>query len=66
MDIYVNGDWKGRYTVTYGEQQDDVRLATDALMLGINTKAIPAPPLLTAVQLHDLVQGGEVKRTPAR
>ena len=48
MDIYVNGDWKGRYTVTYGEQQDDVRLADDALMLGINTKAIPAPPLLTA------------------
>ncbi|MCK6712065.1 fimbrial biogenesis outer membrane usher protein [Enterobacter cloacae] len=63
MDIYVNGDWKGRYTVTYGEQQDDVRLAwKDALMLGINTKAIPAPAITDGqVQLHDLVQGGEVK-----
>ena len=63
MDIYVNGDWKGRYTVTYGEQRDDARLAwKDAMMLGINTKAIPAPAIADGqVQLHDLVQGGEVK-----
>lgn len=27
MDIYVNGSWKGRYTVIYGEQRDDIRLA---------------------------------------
>ena len=27
MDIYVNGSWKGRYTVIYGEQRDDIRIA---------------------------------------
>ncbi|VFS15247.1 P pilus assembly protein, porin PapC [Enterobacter cancerogenus] len=66
MDIYVNGSWKGRYNVTYGEQRDDIRLAwKDAQTLGINTKSLPAPAIPQGqVQLHDLVQGGEVKTDP--
>ena len=49
MDIYVNGDWKGRYTVTYGEQQDDVRLARQTrLCWGSTPKRFRPPPLLTA------------------
>lgn len=63
MDIYVNGSWKGRYTVIYGEQRDDIRLAwKDARSLGINTTSVPAPAIAHGqVQLRDLVQGGEVK-----
>lgn len=63
MDIYVNGSWKGRYTVIYGEQRDDIRLAwKDSMTLGINTKSVPTPAIAHGqVQLRDLVQGGEVK-----
>ncbi|EOZ9572863.1 fimbria/pilus outer membrane usher protein [Enterobacter hormaechei] len=63
MDIYVNGSWKGRYTVIYGEQRDDIRIAwKDARSLGINTTSVPAPAIAHGqVQLRDLVQGGEVK-----
>lgn len=66
MDIYVNGSWKGRYSVTYGERPDDIHLAwKDAQSLGISMKAIPAPAIARGeVQLHDLVQGGEVKTDP--
>ena len=57
------GSWKGRYTVIYGEQRDDIRLAwKDARSLGINTTSVPAPAIAHGqVQLRDLVQGGEVK-----
>lgn len=63
MDIYVNGSWKGRYSVTYGEREDDIHLAwKDAETLGISMKSIPATAIPKGeVQLHDLVQGGEVK-----
>ncbi len=48
--------------MTYGEQQDDVRLSERRAYAGINTKAIPAPAITDGgMQLHDLVQGGEVK-----
>ncbi len=63
MEIYVNGSWKGRYKVIYGEQRDDIRLDwKDAQTLGINTKSIPAPAIVhDQVQLRDLVRGGNVK-----
>lgn len=63
MDIYVNGDWKGRYSVVYGNERDDIRLSwQDAQMLGINTKNVPAPAIPQGqIQLVDLVQGGRVE-----
>lgn len=62
MDIYVNNNWKGRYTVIYGEQRDDISLSwADARLLGINTKNIPASTISNGhVQLSDIVQGGSV------
>lgn len=63
MDIFVNGDWKGRYSVVYGQQHDDIRLSwKDAQLLSINTKNVPAPAIPHGqVQLIDLVQGGRVE-----
>lgn len=62
LDIYVNNNWMGRYKVIFGEQQDNVRLDwSDAQLLGINTGNIQAAVTRkNEVQLHDLVQGGEV------
>ncbi|MTD41143.1 fimbria/pilus outer membrane usher protein [Erwinia sp. CPCC 100877] len=62
MDIYVNGNWKGRYAVIFGEKRDDIRLAwKDVALLGIDTAKLAnakKPP--EQITLHDLVQGGKV------
>ncbi|MGL4429566.1 MAG: fimbria/pilus outer membrane usher protein [Silvania sp.] len=63
VDIYVNNDWKGRFSVIYGQEQDDIRLSwQDAQLLGINTQKVPAPAIPQGqVQLIDLIQGGRIE-----
>ena len=63
MDIYVNSDWKGRYSVIFGSEHNDIRLSwQDAKLLGINTQKIPAPAMPDEqIQLTALVQGGRIE-----
>lgn len=63
MDIYVNSDWKGRYTVIFGNEHNDIRLSwQDAQLLGINTQKIPAPAIpQKLIQLNALLQGGRIE-----
>lgn len=64
MDIYVNGDWQGRFTVTFGKAKDDIYLdRTSAALLGINMSQLNLVDQ-DGVQLKKLVQGGRVAVDP--
>lgn len=66
LDIYVNGDWKGRFNVNFAQQQDDIRLAwRDAALLGVRLDALPAPKDENGdITLAEVVQGGKVEVEP--
>ena len=63
LDIYVNSEWKGRYSLIFGNEHNDILLSwQDAPLLGINTQKIPEPALpKDRIQLRDLVRGGRIE-----
>lgn len=60
IDVYVNKDWKGRYSLVFGDTKKDIKIRLiDASLLGINLTALPTAQSDTdAVQIEQLVQGG--------
>ncbi|EKZ6372266.1 fimbrial biogenesis outer membrane usher protein [Klebsiella aerogenes] len=63
MDIFINGDWKGRYSIIFGNEHDDIRLkCEDVSFLGIAiTHLEKGKELQDDITLHELVQGGKVE-----
>ena len=58
MDIYVNDEWKGRYSLRFGTAKEDIHLGrSDAVLLGIRLPETAAAGGDTFT-LRALVQGG--------
>jgi outer membrane usher protein len=60
IDVYVNNNWKGRYTLVFGDVKDDIKISyDDTALLGINMRGLPATQSGTdSLQISQLVQGG--------
>lgn len=59
MDIYVNNNWRGRYSVLFGTRKNDISIKKrDAALLGIELPRM-APAQETWL-LEQIVQGGKV------
>lgn len=60
VDLYVNHDWKGRYTLLFGAERDDILIDyQDAQRLGIDLGQLPIPPEpKKLLPIAMLVQGG--------
>ncbi|WP_454878792.1 fimbria/pilus outer membrane usher protein [Serratia inhibens] len=62
FDIYVNGNWKGRFPLQLGEQPEQIAMRyEDAAVLGIDLTALPKQQKATQLlPLNALVQGGSI------
>ncbi|CAI0845754.1 fimbria/pilus outer membrane usher protein [Serratia ficaria] len=59
VDIYVNNAWKGRFTLLFGEDRDDIGIERrDAAALGIDMSALPNAAGAGYMPMRQLVQGG--------
>lgn len=60
IDIYVNDNWKGRYSLVFGELKEDIVISyNDASLLGIDLRNVPAIRSdAGSVHIDELVQGG--------
>lgn len=63
VDIYVNNNWKGRYSLNFGETRDDINISyQDAALLGIDMADLPAPEDERAMlPIASLVRGGSTE-----
>ncbi|HFD2068435.1 fimbrial biogenesis outer membrane usher protein [Serratia marcescens] len=63
VDIYVNNNWKGRYSLNFGETRDDINISyQDAALLGIDMADLPAPEDERAMlPIASLVRGGRTE-----
>lgn len=61
LDVFVNGAWKGQYSLLFGTDKNDITIAAkDAARLGINLESLPLANS-ERILLSDLVQGGTVQ-----
>lgn len=66
FDIYVNGNWKGRFPVQLGDDPQHLTLRyRDAAMLGINLSALPDAATAPLLSVQELVQGGRIQQDTA-
>ncbi|AKG68307.1 Heat shock protein E [Serratia fonticola] len=66
FDIYVNGTWKGRFPLLFGDDPHDITLRyRDATLLGIDLSALSGRPASQRISLNALLQGGTFQQETA-